>query len=171
MLHDHTIGNGYLELVATAVCLAAVYIVGSEVLIPNADLDLLDQVEDIDLCEDEMSTAKLRCVPQGRKVQPSATPGAASGSAVLMSYAPYGDSVFVIDEKKNAKTGSMEKVLRQQFIRLGAARGDFVAVLTGLKVGEQIVTTGVFKLRPNLAVVIDNKLAPNAQLAPKPDNS
>ncbi len=91
--------------------------------------------------------------------------------ATAVLYAPYGDSVFVIDEKKNAKTGSTEKILRQQFIRLGAARGDFVAVLSGLKVGEQIVTTGVFKLRPNLAVVVDNKLAPNAQLAPKPDNS
>ena len=90
-------------------------------------------------------------------------------SAVL--YAPYGDSVFVIDEKKNGKTGAMEKVLRQQFVRLGLTRGDFVAVVSGLKEGESIVTSGVFKLRPGEAVVIDNTLAPHAQLAPKPNDS
>ena len=91
--------------------------------------------------------------------------------ATAVLYAPYGDSVFVIDEKKNEKTGAVEKILRQQFIRLGAARGDFVAVLSGLKAGDRVVTTGVFKLRPNLSVIVDNKLAPDAQLAPKPDNS
>jgi membrane fusion protein (multidrug efflux system) len=90
-------------------------------------------------------------------------------SAVL--YAPYGDSVFVIDDKKDEKTGQMQKILRQQFVRLGTARGDFVAVVSGLKEGEQIVTSGVFKLRPGEAVVIDNTLAPDAKLAPKPANS
>lgn len=90
-------------------------------------------------------------------------------TAVL--YAPYGDSVFVIDEKKNEKSGQMEKILRQQFIRVGSTRGDFVTVTTGLKAGESVVTSGVFKLRPGMAVVVDNKLAPDAQLAPKPDNT
>jgi len=90
-------------------------------------------------------------------------------SAVL--YAPYGDSVFVIDEKKNEKTGQTEKVLRQQFVRLGTARGDFVAVVSGLEKGESIVTSGVFKLRPGEVVVIDNRLAPDAQLAPKPNDT
>ena len=86
-------------------------------------------------------------------------------------YAPYGDSVFVITEVKNEKTGVMEKVLRQQFIRVGTARGDFVSVVSGLKAGEQVVTTGVFKLRPKMVVVIDNTLAPKAELLPKPANS
>jgi membrane fusion protein (multidrug efflux system) len=90
-------------------------------------------------------------------------------TAVL--YAPYGDSVFVIEDKKNEKSGKTEQILRQQFIRLGTARGDFVAVQAGLKAGEMIVTTGAFKLRPGLSVVIDNKLAPDAKLAPKPDNT
>jgi membrane fusion protein (multidrug efflux system) len=90
-------------------------------------------------------------------------------SAIL--YAPYGDSVFVIDEKKNEKTGQAEKVLRQQFVRLGTARGDFVAVVSGLKENESIVTSGVFKLRPGETVVIDNTLAPDAQLAPKPSDT
>lgn len=91
--------------------------------------------------------------------------------ATAVLYAPYGDSVFVIDEKKNEQTGQVEKVLRQQFIRLGEARGDFVAVTTGLKPGDTIVTSGVFKLRGGMPVAIDNTLAPNAELAPKPANT
>jgi membrane fusion protein (multidrug efflux system) len=91
--------------------------------------------------------------------------------ATAVLYAPYGDSVFVVDEKKNEHSGQMEKVLRQQFIRLGNARGDFVAVVDGLKANETVVTSGVFKLRAGMAVNIDNKLAPDAQMAPKPDNT
>jgi membrane fusion protein (multidrug efflux system) len=91
--------------------------------------------------------------------------------ATAVSYSPYGDSVFVIDEKKDEKTGKVQQVLRQQFVRLGATRGDFVDVTEGLKAGEQVVTSGVFKLRKDMPVVIDNKLAPPAQLAPKPSNA
>jgi membrane fusion protein (multidrug efflux system) len=90
------------------------------------------------------------------------------GTAVL--YAPYSDSVFVIEEKKDAKTGKTGKVLRQQFVRLGERRGDFVAVDSGLKGGETVVSTGVFKLRNGLAVVIDNSLNPEFQLQPHPAN-
>jgi membrane fusion protein (multidrug efflux system) len=90
-------------------------------------------------------------------------------TAVL--YAPYGDSVFVIDEKKDEKSGKVQQVLRQQFIRVGGAQGDFVNVVDGLKAGETVVTSGVFKLRPGMNIVIDNKLAPNAQLKPKPKNA
>ncbi|MDO8542780.1 MAG: efflux RND transporter periplasmic adaptor subunit [Opitutaceae bacterium] len=91
--------------------------------------------------------------------------------ATAIMYAPYGDSVFVIDEKKNEQSGKVEKILRQQFVRLGPARGDFVSVVDGLKEGEIVVTSGVFKMRPGMAVVIDNTLAPDAQLAPKPKNA
>lgn len=88
-----------------------------------------------------------------------------------VSYAPYGDSVFVIDETKDEKTGKTQQVLRQQFVRLGATRGDFVDVTDGLKPGQQVVTSGVFKLRTGMPVVIDNKLAPQAKIAPKPSNA
>jgi membrane fusion protein, multidrug efflux system len=88
-----------------------------------------------------------------------------------IAYAPYGDSVFVIDEKKDEKTSTVQHVLRQQFIRVGTARGDFVDVVEGLKPGQQVVTSGVFKLRSGMPVKIDNKLAPPAQLAPKPRNA
>ncbi len=90
-------------------------------------------------------------------------------TAVL--YAPYGDSVFVIAEKKDEKSGKVQQVLRQQFIRVGGSRGDFVNVVDGVKAGEMVVTSGVFKLRPGTHVVIDNTLALDPQIAPKPKNT
>jgi membrane fusion protein (multidrug efflux system) len=91
--------------------------------------------------------------------------------ATAVLYAPYGDSVFVVEDKKDEKTGAAGKVLNQKFVRLGKTRGDFVVVVSGLDVDQTIVTTGVFKLRNGMSVVVDNKLAPNFQLAPKPANS
>jgi membrane fusion protein (multidrug efflux system) len=88
------------------------------------------------------------------------------GSAI--SYAPFGDSVFVIEKKKDEKTGKESEAIRQQFVRLGEARGDFVAVTEGLKAGETVVSTGVFKLRNGMPVVINNDLAPKPELNPKP---
>jgi membrane fusion protein (multidrug efflux system) len=91
------------------------------------------------------------------------------GSAV--SYAPYGNSVFVIEKKKDPKTGKEGQVIRQQFVRVGEARGDFVSITEGLKAGETVVATGVFKLRNGMPVVINNDLAPKPQLNPKPVDS
>jgi membrane fusion protein, multidrug efflux system len=88
------------------------------------------------------------------------------GSAV--SYAPYGDSVFVIEKQKDPKSGKESLVLRQQFVRIGEARGDFVSVLKGLKAGEEVVGTGVFKLRNGMVVTINNDLAPKPELNPNP---
>ena len=91
------------------------------------------------------------------------------GSAV--SYAPYGNSVFVIEKKKDEKTGKESQTIRQQFVRVGEARGDFVSISQGLKVGETVVGTGVFKLRNGMPVVISNDLAPKPQLNPTPADS
>jgi membrane fusion protein, multidrug efflux system len=91
------------------------------------------------------------------------------GSAI--SYAPFGDSVFVIEKKKDPKTGRESQMIRQQFVRVGEARGDFVAVTKGLKAGETVVSTGVFKLRNGMPVTINNALAPKPQLNPKPVDS
>ncbi len=88
------------------------------------------------------------------------------GSAV--SYAPYGDSVFVIEKEKDAKTGKETQAIRQQFVRVGEARGDYVSITRGLKRGQIVVSTGVFKLRNGMAVVVDNTLAPKPKLNPKP---
>jgi membrane fusion protein, multidrug efflux system len=91
------------------------------------------------------------------------------GSAV--SYAPYGDSVFVIDKKKDPKTGKESQTLRQAFVRIGEARGDFVSVTQGLKAGDEVVSTGVFKLRNGMPVTINNDLAPKPQMNPTPADS
>jgi len=88
-----------------------------------------------------------------------------------IAYATFGNSVFVIDEQTNEQSGETEKVLRQQFVRLGQARGDFIDVIDGLKPGETIVTTGVFKLRSGMKVIIDNTLAPEPSINPQPSNS
>ena len=90
-------------------------------------------------------------------------------TAVL--YAPYGDSVFVVEEEKSERNGQHGKIVRQQFVRLGEKRGDFASVVSGLKEGETVVSTGAFKLRNGQAVVVDNTLAPGFQLAPKPEES
>ncbi|MGI9115658.1 MAG: efflux RND transporter periplasmic adaptor subunit [Chthoniobacterales bacterium] len=88
------------------------------------------------------------------------------GTAV--SYAPYGDSVYVIEKKKDEKTGKETQTLRQAFVRIGEARGDFVSITEGLKAGDTVVSTGVFKLRNGMAVTINNDLAPKPELNPKP---
>ncbi len=91
------------------------------------------------------------------------------GSAI--SYAPFGDSVFVIEKKKDEKTGKESQTIRQQFVRVGEARGDFVAITDGLKPKETIVSTGVFKLRNGMSVTINNDLAPKPELNPTPVDS
>jgi membrane fusion protein (multidrug efflux system) len=62
-------------------------------------------------------------------------------------------------------------VVRQQFIRTGSARGDFVSVETGLKPGERIVSAGIFKLRNGMSVIENNELSPKNELAPRPSDS
>ncbi len=91
--------------------------------------------------------------------------------ATSVLYAPYGDSVFIVEDHKDEKSGQAGKVLRQLFVRLGEKRGDFVAAVSGLKGGETVVSTGVFKLRNGQTAVIDNKLAPTFSLEPKPENN
>ena len=95
--------------------------------------------------------------------------------ATAVLYAPYGDSVFVIEEDKKDKTDNTNSkpalVVRQQFVRLGERQGDFVVVTKGVSAGDQIVSTGTFKLRPDMKVSIDNSLAPEFKLAPTPENN
>ena len=90
--------------------------------------------------------------------------------ATSVLLAPYGDTVYIVDSK-TGDDGEKQLVVRQQIVRLGSHRGDFVVVLAGLKAGETVVTSGVFRLRPGGTVSINNSVAPNAQLAPKPSDS
>lgn len=90
--------------------------------------------------------------------------------ASSISYAPYGDSVFIVSSLKDPK-GQQYRGVRQQFVKLGGARGDQVAILTGVKAGEEVVTSGVFKLRPGAAVQVNNTVQPSNKRAPEPEDS
>ncbi len=90
--------------------------------------------------------------------------------ASAISYAPYGDSVFVVADLKDSQ-GRIYKGVRQQFVKLGGTRGDQIAVVSGIKPGEEIVTSGVFKLRNGAAVQVNNKVQPGNKAAPKPEDS
>ena len=80
--------------------------------------------------------------------------------APAISYAPYGDSVFIVTNLKD-QDGQTYRGVRQQFIKLGPARGDQIAVLSGIEPGEEVVTSGVFKLRNSTAVFVNNKIQPH----------
>ncbi len=90
------------------------------------------------------------------------------GSSI--AYAPYGDSVFVVEQVTDPK-GKSYLGVRQQFVKLGGSRGDQVAVLSGIKDGETVVTSGVFKLRNGAAVKVNNTVQPGNNPAPKPEDS
>jgi len=90
--------------------------------------------------------------------------------ASAISYAPYGDSVFVVEQMKNPK-GETYTGVRQQFVKVGATRGDQVSVLTGLKEGDVIVTTGAFKLRNGAAVQVNNEVQPSNSPSPRPEDN
>jgi membrane fusion protein (multidrug efflux system) len=90
--------------------------------------------------------------------------------ASAVNYAPYGNSVFVVTDMKGAN-GKPYRGVEQRFVQLGPRRGDQVSVVSGLKPGEEVVTSGGFKLRTGAAVLIDNKLAPSNNPAPKPEDS
>ena len=90
--------------------------------------------------------------------------------APAISYAPYGDSVFVVTDLKDPN-GRPYRGVRQQFVKLGGARGDQIAVVSGIEAGAEVVTSGVFKLRNGAAVLINNTVRPANSRAPKPEDS
>lgn len=90
--------------------------------------------------------------------------------ASAINYAPFGDSVFVVTDLKGQK-GETYRGVRQQFVKLGGSRGDQVAIVSGVSAGDEVVTSGVFKLRNGAAVVVNNKVQPSNKRAPKPEDS
>jgi membrane fusion protein (multidrug efflux system) len=90
--------------------------------------------------------------------------------ASAISYAPYGDSVFVVEDVKGPK-GETYRGVRQQFVKVGEGRGDQVAVVSGLEAGAEIVTSGAFKLRNGAAVRVNNEVQPANDRAPKPEDN
>jgi membrane fusion protein (multidrug efflux system) len=99
-----------------------------------------------------------------------ATTAVVSLPASSISYAPYGDSVFIVEDVKGPK-GETYRGVRQQFVKLGGGRGDQVAVLSGVNPGEEVVTSGAFKLRNGAAVHVDNDVHIANDPAPRPDDN
>ena len=91
--------------------------------------------------------------------------------ASSINHAPYGDSVYIVSQLKDPKSGKEYKGVRQQFVKVGPGRGDQVAILQGIKPGEEVVTSGVFKLRNGAAVQVNNQTQPGNNPAPKPEDS
>src|SRR5262245_47680066 len=90
--------------------------------------------------------------------------------ASSISYAPYGDSVFVVGDLKGPD-GRTYRGVRQQFVKLGGSRGDQVGIVSGVNPGDEVVTSGVFKLRNGAAVLVNNKVRPDSNPTPKPEDS
>lgn len=90
--------------------------------------------------------------------------------ASAISYAPYGDSVYVITDLKDPK-GQTYRGVRQQFVKVEGSRGDQVGIVSGLNPGDEVVTSAVFKLRNGAAVQVNNKVQPGNNPAPKPEES
>jgi membrane fusion protein, multidrug efflux system len=90
--------------------------------------------------------------------------------ATSINYAPYGDSVFVI-KKDTGKDGKPETIVEEHTVKVGANRGDMVSVLSGVKEGDEVVTSGVFRLRGGAAVNINNSVQPGNELNPKPPDT
>jgi membrane fusion protein (multidrug efflux system) len=97
--------------------------------------------------------------------------------ATSLVHASYGDSVFVVENKKDdmgamvsTANAAAAKVARQQFVRVGTSRGDFVSIVDGVQAGQDIVSAGAFKLRNGSAVTVNNEVKVDPQLSPHPDN-
>jgi membrane fusion protein (multidrug efflux system) len=90
--------------------------------------------------------------------------------ASAIHYAPYGNSVYLVVDG-TAGEGKPGKVVEQRFVKLGQNRGDQIRVLDGLKAGEEVVTSGVFKLRQGAAVVVNNSVQPGNNPSPTPPNN
>ena len=90
--------------------------------------------------------------------------------ASAINYAPYGDSVFVVTELKDPK-GNAYRGVRQQVVKIDGAKGDQVAVVSGLNPGDEVVSAGVFRLRNSAPVQINNKVQPNNSPDPTPQDN
>jgi membrane fusion protein (multidrug efflux system) len=91
--------------------------------------------------------------------------------ASAINYAPYGDSVYIVTDLVNPKTGKSYRGVRQQFVKIEGSRGDQVAVVSGLNSGEEVVSSGAFKLRNGAAVQVNNTVQPSNNPKPKPEDS
>jgi membrane fusion protein (multidrug efflux system) len=85
-----------------------------------------------------------------------------------VSFNPYGEMVFIVEKGAKDASGRETLTVKQTLVTIGPTRGDQVAILTGIKEGDIVVTSGHFKLKPGSPVVINNKVQPKNEAAPKP---
>lgn len=90
--------------------------------------------------------------------------------ATGLVHASYGDSVFIVEKLPATAEKPAGTYARQQFVRQGESRGDFVAILDGIKPGQEVVTAGAFKLRNGSSVMVNNNVKLDPQLDPHPIN-
>jgi membrane fusion protein (multidrug efflux system) len=90
--------------------------------------------------------------------------------ASAINYAPYGDSVFVVVQMKDTK-GNTYRGVRQQVVKVEGSRGDQVAIISGINPGDEIVSSGVFRLRNGAPVQVNNSVKPDNSASPKPEDS
>jgi len=91
--------------------------------------------------------------------------------ASAVNYAPYGDSVYVVTDLKDPKSGNSYKGVRQQVVKIDGSKGDQVAIVSGLNPGDEIVSAGVFRLRNSAPVQINNKVQPGNDPNPHPQDN
>jgi membrane fusion protein (multidrug efflux system) len=85
-----------------------------------------------------------------------------------VTFNPYGETVYLVEEKGKDKTGKPALFAKQAFITIGLSRGDQVAILSGIKVGDLVVSSGQLKLKSGSPIIINNKIQPSGDAAPKP---
>ncbi len=97
--------------------------------------------------------------------------------ATALVHASFGDSVFIVEDRKDdagapvvGEDKKPVKAARQQFVKIGEARGDFVSIVDGVTSGQDVVTSGAFKLRNGAGVVVNNDVKLNPELSPHPPN-
>ena len=90
--------------------------------------------------------------------------------ASAINYAPFGDSVYIVTDLKGPD-GKTYRGVRQQFVKIGGARGDQIGIVSGLNQGDEVVTSGAFKLRNGAAVAVNNKIQPGNNPSPKPEDN
>jgi membrane fusion protein (multidrug efflux system) len=90
--------------------------------------------------------------------------------ASAISYAPFGDSVYIVTDMKGPD-GKPYRGVRQQFVKVESSRGDQAGISSGVQPGEEVVTSGVFKLRNGAAVLVNNKIQPPNNPAPRPEDN
>jgi membrane fusion protein, multidrug efflux system len=90
--------------------------------------------------------------------------------ASAINYAPFGDSVYIVTDLKGPD-GKTYRGVRQQFVKIAGARGDQIGIVSGLHAGDEVVTSGAFKLRNGAAVAVNNKIQPGNNPSPTPEDN